>query len=251
MGLRKGMEDPRSGLIRQLCDIYDDARPDIFFCENTPEVVNNGQLDYLRQRLGKLYSISWGTFTAEEVGYAHVRRRFFCIGVLKGKKVKLPPCVESLDRLLPSPMVPPRMTLEPQFGRVARLHALGNSVVPASILYGFLTLMKVDVPPPKAAKPLKLEFAPEFYTPSPGTVLSALVKSKLVEEPIHKTRWSTPRAGMHGSCHVLTDRSSRDLPTMLRFERNTPDELRAGHMSVGFNEWLMVRCPEKRYKRHI
>lgn len=49
---------------------------------------------------------------------------------------------------------------------------------------------------------------------------------------------------MHGACHVLTDRSSRDLPTMLRFERNTPDELRGGHMSVSWNEWLMARCPE-------
>ena len=133
MGLRKGMDDPRSGLIRELCDIFDDAKPEIFFAENTPEVVTNGQLQYLRDRMGKQYSISWGTFTAEEMGFPHVRRRFFVVGVLKGKKVTLPPGVETIDRLLPAPVEPPRMTLETQFGRVARLHALGNSVVPAAI----------------------------------------------------------------------------------------------------------------------
>ena len=240
MGLRKGMDDPRSGLIRELCDIFEDAKPEIFFVENTPEVITNGQLEYLRNRMGKLYSISWGTFTAEEMGFPHVRRRFFAVGRLRDAKVTLPPCVESLERLLPAPVEPPRMTLEEQAARVARLHALGNSVVPAAILYGFLTLMKVDVKKPRGARALDLVIAPEYYAPPEGLQLSALVKqSGLVAEPISKTRWSTPRAGMHGACHVLTDRSSRDLPTMIRFERNTPDELRGGFMAVAWNEWLM------------
>jgi DNA (cytosine-5)-methyltransferase 1 len=241
MGKRKGMADPRSGLIRELCDIYEDARPDIFFCENTPSVVDNGQLAYLRERLGKMYSISWGTFTAEDCGFPHVRRRFFAVGVLKGQSVALP-AAEPLSRLLPAGEEPPRMTLEPQFGRVARLHALGNSVVPAAILHGFHTLLKMDVPEPRPARPLRLEIAAHFYTPPEGVTPSKLFNSDgLVVDAVRKTRWSTPRAGMHGACHVLTERSIRDLPTMLRFERGTPDELRGGQMSVSWNEWLMVR----------
>jgi len=244
MGLRKGMLDPRSGLIRELCDIFEDAKPEIFFVENTPEVITNGQLQYLRDRMGKLYSISWGTWTAEEMGFPHVRRRFFSVGVLRSNRVALPPCVESIDRLLPAPAEPPRMTLDPQPGRVARLHALGNSVVPAAILYGFLTLMKQKIKPARAARALNLVISPEHYKAPEGLQLSSLIKQKgLVTDPINKTRWSTPRAGMHGACHVLTDRSSRDLPTMLRFERGTPDDLRGGHMSVSWNEWLMVLKP--------
>ena len=45
--------------------------------------------------------------------------------------------------------------------------------------------------------------------------------------------------GTTHSTHYLTDRSSRDLPTMIRFERNTPEECRAHPINAEWVSWLM------------
>jgi hypothetical protein len=63
--------------------------------------------------------------------------------------------------------------------------------------------------------------------------------SDLITEPVHKGLWSTPRHGMTGTCNILSERSIRDLPTQIRFERSTPDALRHGQMAPEFVEWLM------------
>jgi len=63
--------------------------------------------------------------------------------------------------------------------------------------------------------------------------------SSLVTKPVRRARWSTPRTNGGGVCRVLTERSGRDLGTMLRFERNTPDYLRGGRVNPQFCEWLM------------
>lgn len=57
------------------------------------------------------------------------------------------------------------------------------------------------------------------------------------------TGWSTPRHGMTRAGHVLSRRSVQDLPTQLRFERSTPDRLRAGQPHARFVEWLMGYPP--------
>lgn len=56
------MEDERSGLVREFCAVVLDAKPAIFFGENTPEeVVGNGSLAHLEPQLGELYEIHWTT----------------------------------------------------------------------------------------------------------------------------------------------------------------------------------------------
>lgn len=47
-------------------------------------------------------------------------------------------------------------------------------------------------------------------------------------------RWSNPRP----SCRV-TERTMRDLPTLIRFERDTPNDVRKGHFAPDFLEWMM------------
>lgn len=39
--------------------------------------------------------------------------------------------------------------------------------------------------------------------------------------------------------HVLTPRTLRDLPSQVRFERQTPEELRKGQLSPEFVEYMM------------
>jgi site-specific DNA-cytosine methylase len=74
------MDDARSGLLRDFCAVVLDARPELFFGENTPEVVNNGSLEYLKRELEEHYDISWKTLTASSLGFKHERKRFFAVG---------------------------------------------------------------------------------------------------------------------------------------------------------------------------
>jgi len=43
---------------------------------------------------------------------------------------------------------------------------------------------------------------------------------------------------IHG-CNYLTERSKNDLPTQVRFERQTPQKVRACDLDPQFVEWLM------------
>lgn len=91
-------------------------------------------------------------------------------------------------------------------------------------------------PPRFAAPVLQLELVASNYThnkPLNPAVTSGLLDSK-------KCRcWATPRKSMTGACNVLTTRSSRDLPTMLRFERGTHKLMATGIMNPVWVEWLM------------
>ena len=61
-----------------------------------------------------------------------------------------------------------------------------------------------------------------------------------LEGPVKRTRWPTPRhAGGIGPSNHLTRRTSTDLTTFTRFERSTPDGVRACRLSPLLPEWLM------------
>ena len=49
LGKRKGMDDSRSGLLRELCTVMPDAMPDVASFENVPDVVSNGSLEYTKE----------------------------------------------------------------------------------------------------------------------------------------------------------------------------------------------------------
>ena len=93
------------------------------------------------------------------------------------------------------------------------------------------------LPSPKFQPPnLSLELVASNYTwintPNPA-ISSALLTSKKMRA------WSTPRKTMTGACNVLTARSSKDLPTQLRFERCTPASMVDGIMNPCWVEYLM------------
>lgn len=52
-------------------------------------------------------------------------------------------------------------------------------------------------------------------------------------------RFTTPRHGPVSAAHYLTVRGLRDLPTQIRFEQSTPDEVRTGQMTAEFVEYLI------------
>lgn len=63
-------------------------------------------------------------------------------------------------------------------------------------------------------------------------------RSPYLTEPVTLASWSTPRS-VTTSAQQITERTSRDLPTQVRFARDTPDALRKGQLSAEFCEWLM------------
>ena len=88
-------------------------------------------------------------------------------------------------------------------------------------------------------------FDPEaFKTEKPPSIQ---LKAKRLVKPKMSRFWSTPRHGMLGACNYLTERSVRDLPTQVRFEKSTPDELRTGLINPVFVEWVMGYPPDWTY----
>lgn len=61
----------------------------------------------------------------------------------------------------------------------------------------------------------------------------------VITQPIVLRAWASPRAGTGHPSYVLTSRSQKDLETQLRFEKNTPDDLRGGHPEPSWVDWLM------------
>ena len=151
-----------------------------------------------------------------------------------------------------------------------RAFLLGNAVVPDAARHAFLHLLRLS----PAAKPRAKRQLPEVKAwPDSGMVQGAmlltlpspaaphrraplpitLVPEKHVRPPgyMPKNRlsplrgattrpyWATPRAGLTGASQVLTERTSRDLPTQVRHEAGTPDRERACPVAPEFLEWLM------------
>jgi hypothetical protein len=69
-------------------------------------------------------------------------------------------------------------------------------------------------------------------------------KGKNSLEPLKGSRtkpyWATPRAHMTGAAQIMTERTSHDLPTQVRHERDTPDAERHCLVAPEFVEFLMV-----------
>ena len=76
---------------------------------------------------------------------------------------------------------------------------------------------------------------PPPETPSPNQTTATL------QCVVALRRWSTPRHGMTRPCRVLTDRSSRDLPTQIVFEATT--ENRRDAVNADFCDWVMGLTP--------
>jgi hypothetical protein len=276
LGKRTGMNGERSGLLRELCSLTLDADAPLFFAENVPGVVRNGSLSYLIDQLSPAYDIAYGCYRASELGFMHDRRRFFAVAVKRGGgravlQKALAAVRPPVDRS--NEPEPPRMVSMRVDNYDDRMSALGNAVVPmcsytAFVELGNLLMLHTGVPDmatptnkamPFAAlivggqfKPLKLEpkvkknklkslaMVPASYKAPTSSTRSRLLKIEDVHtKPVPFSLWATPRKANYASCQVLTKRSSHDLGTQLRFERDTPNETRGGFANPNFVEWLM------------
>ena len=240
-GKMQGMWDDRSALLIDLCAVILDSEADIFFMENVPGAATNESYDYIYIKLAAKYVIRDDIIGAAQLGFPHVRKRFFCVGVRKGFDL-FGLRFGGAERLAPGArQEPPRgRANEPARYKSSWKH-LGNAVVPAASFYAFVTLLGVaragsmHVFKPYAGPPLWLD--PDAYTP-PRRVTPRDLTSPPINKPFRMDLWPTPRAGCYGASHTLSYRSTRDLASAVRFEKATPNKQRA-FVNLDWLKWLM------------
>lgn len=101
---------------------------------------------------------------------------------------------------------------------------------------GRLRIFKAEKPALKQSPKLKIIVDPASYRGGRPPV--GKVSRPVISRPIEYISFHTPRHESHAS-NALTERTIMDLPTMIRFERETPDEVRGGVIEPKFLEWLM------------
>lgn len=301
MGLRKGLEGSRSGLIYEVLRLVDELQPSLLLLENVQQVLTSkdGQdfddiiYEFTKKRN---YQLRWAVIPASALGAHHQRKRWFGLFI---KETALPKLYKMNWKMLgydraswarePQRMIIPKNTVQKKH-HIQYMAMLGNSVVPDAVRAAFILLASAfahvpsksvlkgldslrilplpdfasasstyptwgcvangqvyKVKAPKLHKPrLNLVFDPKVYThPAVGKVTSPLVK-----KPVTWRLWSTPRHTVPFS-HVLTERTMRDMPTQVRFERSTPQHLRNGIVSSRFVEWLMGYTGNRTFKGEL
>ena len=275
IGQRAGLEGARSGLVRELFRLTDELRPCALFLENVPTVLSKAMPVLIEEFVNKRgYDLRWVVMPASAVGAPHLRNRWF--GLALRPSVRLPlasgpslPC-EWAREPVPRLVVPDSRAQRK--GCYRRFEMLGNSVVPAQARAAYNFLVNLGGPTgtgglyahrnsmlfPKCgvAMPRGAVMAPLWLTrwarpivyltldPALYQNMEALrneVKNPLVQQAVRVRAWPTPRhRGFGPASHALTKRSIKDLPTVIRYERGTPDALRrAGVINPEWAEWLM------------
>lgn len=268
LGGRMGLLEAESALFYEMIRIVETTKPSLAFMENVPNVIKMGLHDIYTQFGQMGYEIRWLTLAASDLGALHDRRRWFCLAVSANAREQLvswkPPTERDVyDWASTSPA---RMVKDRTSENLKRCRLLGNGVVPDCVHWAFQRLSGLglqhlpnqvtrlkgpkawgyaagtgyfELPKPKfqKRKNLSLMLDPGSYrTIKP---LNRLVSSPLITTVIQKQRWATPRRGVQGAYLRMTKRSLADLPTQIRFERETPDDLREGQQNAEFLEFLM------------
>lgn len=147
LGLRKGLEGSRSGLISEVFRLTDELQPKALFLENVPPVLNNGLTTIIQEFAHKRgYEMRWAVIPASAMGAPHVRKRWYCLLVKPEWSYtwRLParayvPFQWKKER---SPrMLIPKTALEKKRANV-RAAMMGNSVVPDAVRAAFFTLVE-------------------------------------------------------------------------------------------------------------
>jgi DNA (cytosine-5)-methyltransferase 1 len=271
-GHQQGFQNEQTGLFGHVLRLIDQIRPKIVFLENVAAITSGGSLEIVCATLSQRgYNARWVVLPAYALGPApHVRKRWFCLAYAQSR-------VAHIKDLNLRPWKPvaykepaiPRMVLHPGPNNLKRLMMLGNAVVPDVVRAAFIALWTASDDFKKVPRLTTAKFAkttdlfsrclrgtitkvpsPEFARPNldllldPAAVPRSATPNKAISTPLvtrvlKLSLWATPRHGNNGGCQTLTARSKDDLPTQVRFEKSTPNELRRGTLNADWVDWMM------------
>ena len=278
LGAGQGFGHAGTALFDEILRLVGELQPPLVFLENVPDIVWRG-MDRIIEGLGRGcgYDLRWCVLGALHLGGPHARRRWFCIAARTGDP-RVAALLASLEGQ-PAPVTaywettpaPTRMTLNYNLQVCHRLMALGNAVVPDCVRVALHMLATTPVAlrpqhgkrmPPcgwwtttstvtlrwtlprhflRRKRDYALVFDPDAFVEPPRAVERKCVVPRAPRwtTPQRAARWTTPRRGMVRASYYLSLRSIADLPTQVRFEKGTPDDLRPGQMTAEFAEYLM------------
>lgn len=257
-GKRRGLRDEASGLYVEFSRLARELGPEHVFFENVSALVQSDDFAKILADFATMgYDARWTTIRASDVGAPQKRRRVFLLA-----SKSRPPAPADTPPYAPhdwSAEPCPRMTtLGPRSRK--KFKALGNAAVPDQVAAAYAWLAgtwsspeitsgsptwdgaciggKTYVCPPfrgaVSPRTVELRLDPGAFgmPPKPRNTLPRL------DAAVTRDAWGTPRSSFVNANAVLTARAAKDLPTQLRFERDTPDEDRRLHPNPEWIAWL-------------
>lgn len=259
VGKRKGLNNPETGMMMEMLRVVERFQPKMVFLENVAGITktNDGKdMNAVMESFHDMgYDTVWGVFSAADVGAWHQRRRWFCLAKKRGVELptgdKLPLADYSNYKSLWGNDTPPVSYTSANTAEArTRLRQLGNSVVPDCVRHAFVSLYKsVPIPGKKVGEQFgayvnnsacglqvgdsglkeavrrELEIYLDPHKPNlplPTRVME--VTSGLITERYRMRSYPTPRAQNIASSSRLTNRASRDLGTVVKFQEGVPWE---------------------------
>lgn len=148
-GTGKGLAGERSGLFFQILRLAKEIKPQYVFLENVPAITTRGGLEVVREVAALGYDCRWCVISAQEVGAAHKRDRWFMLGWNANASIRSTKPEMEVDKKSPhnprnewlkyKPTV--ARTIDGLPYRVDRIRGLGNAVVPQQAKKAFEILM--------------------------------------------------------------------------------------------------------------
>lgn len=276
-GNKRGFSGDRSGLIKVVLDILAMHDIPIVFLENVAAIAGSGYKEDFEWMLTRLKELGYTNLhyvlasASEHAGAPHKRNRFFLMGIKEDtpqwRDVKGHPRGKLFEfaqdnfgedtstfwALHDEPQ--PRLMPADKSNKI-RNRLLGNSVVPACVRAAFTTLACFQATHDPDNDPIDISdymLPHEWQWPrykvvlDPRAVPLPAIDSKLqvLEKLYHEGRdvvkplWATPRTKNQPS-RVLTKRTMNDLPTQVRFARDTVGcDRMCADVNPGWTEWLM------------
>jgi len=262
----KGVFGKRSSVVFEVFRIAANASASVIILENSPNIKHRGLSTLVRfLKCAGYVNICWDIFTAADVGAPHERRRFYMMAsktdpkstsvvfnLLHGLRPKLNKAVLFWD-VTPSPPRVVEKTNSALTDTCKRGFLLGNSVVPACVLYASIVLSAklFGIANARIVYETKInEFRKKKANHADYRVQMYVPKHKLLDggqSRYVKVRWGTPLATSWWPSKIGSERASRILPNQIMYERDTLSYIRskgvpdvdAWVINPEFIEWLM------------
>lgn len=150
-GSRRGLENKQSGLVMEAISLVERLKPRLVFFENVSAILSSdsgGDLRHILDALTALgYDMRWTVVSAADAGAPHVRKRWFCLCILRngiGHLPQLPP-IGRFQKTQWRPESRPPLTTSDPLGPVSK--QMGNALVPQSARMAFYRLYSGFRPP--------------------------------------------------------------------------------------------------------